>query len=65
MALYNLASNRNYGDLQDEMIRDRLVIGIRNNSLSEQLQMEVDLMLERPRKPSDKKSCAWAAISFE
>ena len=35
VALYNLASNCNYGDLQDEMIRDRLVVGIRNNSLSE------------------------------
>ena len=32
------------------MIRDRLVVGIRNNSLSEQLQMDADLMLEKAKK---------------
>ena len=49
-ALYNLASNCNYGDLQDERIRDRLVVGIKNNSLSEQLQMDADLTLEKAKK---------------
>ena len=49
-ALYNLASNCNYGELQNEMIRDRLVVGIRNSLLSEQLQMDAELTLEKAKK---------------
>ena len=49
-ALYNLASNCDYGEMQDQMIRDRLVVGIRNNSLSEQLQMDAELTLEKAKK---------------
>ena len=30
MALYDLAEHCNYGDMRDEMIRDRLVVGIRD-----------------------------------
>ena len=37
MALYNLAANCDYGALESKMIRDRLVVGIRDSSLSEQL----------------------------
>ena len=33
------------------MIRDRLVVGIRDNGLSERLQMNADLTLERAMKP--------------
>ena len=50
VALYNLASNCDYGEMQDQMIRDRLVVGIRNNSLSEQLQMDAELTLEKAKK---------------
>ena len=32
------------------MIRDCLIVGIRNNVLSEQLQMDADLMLEKAKK---------------
>ena len=32
------------------MIRDRLVVGIRDKSLSERLQMESDLTLEKAKK---------------
>ena len=42
------------------MIRDHLVVGIRNNLLLE--QMDAELTLE---KPSDKRSCTWATVSFE
>ncbi len=35
MVLYDLAENCNYRELKEEMIRDRLVIGIRDNALSE------------------------------
>ena len=34
MALYCLAENCNYGDFKDEMIRDHLVVGIRDTALS-------------------------------
>ena len=37
-------------DLKNEMIRDRLVIGIRDGQLSERLQMESDLTLQKAEK---------------
>ena len=46
MALYDLAENCNYGDMREEMIRDRLVVGIRDNALSEKLQLDAKLTLE-------------------
>jgi len=39
-ALYELAEHCSYGELQDEMIRDRIVVGIKNPKLSEKLQMD-------------------------
>ena len=45
-ALYALAEHRGYGSLHDEMIRDRIVVGIRNTSLSERLQLDPKLTLE-------------------
>ena len=46
-ALYGLVEHCNYGDLQTEMIRDRIVVGLRDRKLSETLQLEADLMLEK------------------
>lgn len=46
-ALYALAENCNYGALHDELIRDRLVVGLRDTSLAERLQMDKDLTLEK------------------
>ena len=43
MALYTLAANCNYAALEDEMIRDRLVV-------SEKLQMDAELTLEKAKK---------------
>ena len=37
MALYDLVANCDYGALESEMIRDRLVVGIRDSALSERL----------------------------
>ena len=38
----------NYGDLQTEMIRDRIVVvGLHDRKLSERLQLEADLTLEK------------------
>ena len=46
--LYHLAETCNYPqDIKSEMIRDRLVARIRNQHLSQQLQMDPDLTLER------------------
>ena len=46
-ALYNLASKCDYGTLNDELIRDRIVVGIRNQSLSEKMQLNETLTLEK------------------
>ena len=45
--LYALAEHCGYGDLHDEMIRDRIVVGIRNAQLSEKLQLDSELTLEK------------------
>ena len=45
-SLYNLAADCNFGDLKDQLIRDRIVVGIRNQALSEQLH---DLTLEKAK----------------
>ena len=50
MELYRLANNCDYGKLRDEMIRDRLVVGILDSSLSEQLQLDAELTLEKAKK---------------
>ena len=45
--LYTLAEFCDFSDLPDELIRDRLVAGIRDKALSERLQLEADLTLEK------------------
>lgn len=49
-ALYNLVSSCDYGDLATEMIRDRLVVGIRDTALSQRLQVDPDLTLEKAKR---------------
>ena len=39
-SLYCLSEHYGYGNLRDEMIRDRIVVGILNPWLSEQLQLD-------------------------
>ena len=36
-SLYNLAADCNFEELKDDLIRDRIVVGIRDASLSERL----------------------------
>jgi len=36
-----------YGDLRDEMIKDKIVVSIKDKSLSEKLQLDLELTLER------------------
>ena len=46
-ALYGLVEHCKYGNLQTEMIRDRIVVGLHDQKLSERLQLEADLTLEK------------------
>ena len=49
-ALYELIETCEYGDLRDELLRDRLVVGIRDTALSERLQLNADLTFEVVKK---------------
>jgi hypothetical protein len=48
--LYGLVEFCEYGDLKEEMLRDRIVVGIRDVALSEKLQLQADLTLEKAKK---------------
>ena len=50
MDLYRLAEHCSYGALHNEMIRDRIVVGLRDTRLSEKLQMDADLDLDKAIK---------------
>ena len=45
--LYGLAEHCQFGFLHDEMIRDRIVVGLADQKLSEKLQLDADLTLEK------------------
>jgi len=45
-----LADHCGYGQLRDEMVRDRIVVGIRDAKLSQKLQMDAELSLEKATK---------------
>ena len=45
--VYALAEHCGYGDLHDEMVHDRIVVGIRDSRLSEKLQLDPNLTLEK------------------
>ena len=46
-ALHCLAEHCEYQALRDEMIRDRIVVGLKDSKLSEKLQMDPDLTLKK------------------
>ena len=48
--LYWLAETCEYGELTSPIIRDRLVVGIQDMFLSERMQMDADLTLEKTKK---------------
>ena len=48
--LHQLADGCEYDDIKEEMIRDRLVVGIRDKAMSEHLQMESKLTLDKAIK---------------
>ena len=45
-SLYCLSEHCRHGNLRDEMIRDRIVVGLRDSALSQKLQLESELTLE-------------------
>ena len=45
--LHCLARYCNYGNLHEEMIRDRIMVGIRDNQLSQKMQLESALTLKK------------------
>ena len=49
-SLYSLAENCDFAAMKEEMIRDRIVVGIRDSSLSERMQIDADLTLEKAKK---------------
>lgn len=46
-ALYTLAETCEFGELKEDLIRDRLVIGIRDSRVSERMQLTADLKMSR------------------
>nr|XP_012235931.1 PREDICTED: uncharacterized protein LOC105680077 [Linepithema humile] len=46
-ALYSLAETCEYGVLKEELIRDQIVIGVKDARISERLQLSADLTLEK------------------
>ena len=48
--LFSLAENCEYGGIKDELIHDRLVVGIREESLSRQLQLDPEPTLHKATK---------------
>ncbi len=50
MDLHCLSEHCGYGALHEEMIRDRIVVGLHNVALSEKLQMDAELDLDKAIK---------------
>lgn len=49
-ALYDLIQHCEYGAIRDKLIRDRLVVGLRDQALSEKLQMDEKLTLDTAKQ---------------
>lgn len=46
-ALHSLSKHCEYGEMQEQFVRDRLVVGIRDKKLSAKLQLDSDLTLRK------------------
>ena len=49
-ALYSLVEACEYGNLSDDLLRDRIVVGIQDVSLSERMELDATLTLEKAKK---------------
>jgi len=59
-ALHQLARGCQYGEMTKKLIRNQLVAGIRDESLSERLQIESNLTLEKVESPE----AMWYCLNF-
>ena len=50
MSLYALVTNCNYGALEQGMIHNHLVMGIKNTAFCKQLQLHAELIFEEVKK---------------
>jgi len=48
--LYNLSADCEFGELKEQLIQDRIVVGIRDCSLSAKLQMDSELTLKKAKQ---------------
>ena len=62
--LYELIENCEYGTLKQEMLRDQLVVGIRDVALSKKLQMDATLTLEKAKKAIRQKEAVTEQQAF-
>ena len=53
--LYELIETCEYGALKEDILRDRIVVGIRDKSMSEKLQLQNDLTLEKVKTATRQK----------
>ena len=51
--LCTLAEHRQFGPLHDELIRDSIVVGLRDKAVSEKLQLESGLQSKRFMRAPD------------
>ena len=49
-SLYSLADSCAYSDLKDDLIQDCIIVRIRNKTLSEHVQLDLELTLEKANK---------------
>ena len=54
MEIHKLAENWDYRTLKEELIHDRFVVGIQNSQLSESLQLDPNLTLEKAKTKLDR-----------
>ena len=47
--VHHLGDNCEFGVMKEELVRDHLVIGICDHALSERLQMELELTLDKAK----------------
>ena len=59
MCLYSLVETCEYGEFKEEMLRDRLVVGIRDAAMSQKLQMDAELTLGKAKKAIHQKEAVY------
>ena len=62
--LYQPVEHCEYGELKEEMVRDRIVVGICDSALSERLQLDSELTLEKAKIWSGKNRRFMSTNSF-